>query len=76
MAPSGRLRRRRCACFARGPHAPRRAVGASAAAPLQRRLAAPRLGRCPRLPIRLPLKEGAGAVGARVDLAARSKVNV
>ena len=58
VAPVGRLRRRRFACFARGPRTPRSAFGYAAAAPLQRRLAAPCLGRCPRLPVRQPLKEG------------------
>ena len=56
-APLGRLRRRRCASFARGPRTPR-SLSLAAAAPLQLRLAAPCLGRGPRLPIRLPPKVG------------------
>ena len=56
-APLGRLRRRRCASFARGPRSPR-SLSLAAAAPLQRRLAAPCLGLGPRLPVRLPPKVG------------------
>ena len=77
VAPLGRLRRRRFACFARGPRTPRSAFGSAAAATLQRRLAAPCLGRGPRLPIRQPLKVGRlpSALASTSPLALRSSIS-